>query len=51
MFGRKYIKHEQEIKREKACRDSLCEKNVREEYQIGNNQQNRERLMCKIGFC
>ena len=37
--------------REKACPDSLCRKNVRKNNTLGNNQQNKESLLCKINLC
>ena len=46
---------EYELKREQACSDDLCRKNVRKEYFRGDeredNQENRESLLCKINLC
>ncbi|MFB6291248.1 MAG: hypothetical protein ABEJ25_05930 [Candidatus Bipolaricaulia bacterium] len=45
------IRRQQEEKRIEACSNNICRQNVRNENHIGDNQQNKERLICKIGLC
>ena len=40
-----------QAKREQACSDSLCRKNVRRNATLGNNQQYKESLLCKLNLC
>ena len=46
-----YSRAEQELKGERACHDNICRKNQRNRDHTGDNQQNRERLLCKIHLC
>lgn len=47
------IEEEEKVKREQACKDSLCERRVRREYthKERNNQEYLESLLCKINLC
>ncbi|MEF8726536.1 MAG: hypothetical protein V5A83_06330 [Candidatus Bipolaricaulota bacterium] len=42
---------EERKKREQACSSHECLRRVKMEDSAGNNQQNRERLLCKINLC
>jgi len=47
----RYPKSEQEIKREQACNNNICRRNVRKKDHTGDNQQHKEGLLCKINLC
>jgi len=42
---------EERKKRERACTTHTCLRNIKMEENAGHNQQNRERLLCKINLC
>ncbi len=44
-------RREQKKKRAQTCTDNICRENVWKEDHHGDFQENRERLICKIGLC
>ncbi len=45
------VKSYEKVKREQACSDNLCRKNVRRGKKYEKTQQNQEGILCKINLC